>query len=377
MEIGGNTTGENMQISVSEPEKRPGKFIGSHMRYNVTVVPAIPGVVSVSRRFKDFLWLRNKLHMQLPGAFIPPLPPKDFMHRFEDDFVAERRSDLERFLNRCAATPHVASTEVFQSFLSKHEQSWEEGKKNISLQLKSLTSAQLAHQLAMAFPHACNYELGDSLSLEENCLRLHEFAARSYDQLQVLYTATRSMVEHTREAGEMASKMSETLCALNKVETNYAARPSPDRLKVDEQFGEFAGTLEGFSELCKSNLEHCVKHEMQDAGAFVEIVKERQSLKAKLDKARAKADKWRNQMATAQLTPKQQQTRDEDFAKEHSLNDLLRIVTQIILSSEVQKVWSAKIANFRESIQQLASEQITNSRKMHQVWQSVAEQASA
>lgn len=60
---------------------------------------------SVSRRYRDFLWLYNQLHNNNPGVVVPPPPEKQTMGRFDSNFVESRRAACERMLNKAAAHP--------------------------------------------------------------------------------------------------------------------------------------------------------------------------------------------------------------------------------------------------------------------------------
>jgi sorting nexin-1/2 len=58
---------------------------------------------TVSRRYRDFLWLYTQLHNNNPGIIVPPPPEKQAVGRFDTDFVESRRAALERMLNKIAA----------------------------------------------------------------------------------------------------------------------------------------------------------------------------------------------------------------------------------------------------------------------------------
>lgn len=71
---------------------------------------------SVSRRYRDFLWLYNSLHNNNPGVVVPPPPEKQAVGRFDSNFVESRRSALERMLNKTAAHPilqHDGDLKIF------------------------------------------------------------------------------------------------------------------------------------------------------------------------------------------------------------------------------------------------------------------------
>ncbi|RKO90921.1 Phox homologous domain-containing protein, partial [Blyttiomyces helicus] len=72
---------------------------------------------TVSRRFRDFLWLYQQLVARYPGVVIPPVPEKHAIGRFQEDFVESRRSALERCLRKIVAHPLLRDDEDLQIFL--------------------------------------------------------------------------------------------------------------------------------------------------------------------------------------------------------------------------------------------------------------------
>ncbi|KAI9199367.1 Vps5 C terminal like-domain-containing protein [Polychytrium aggregatum] len=95
--------GYSYEVSVGEPQK-VGDAINPHMIYKVrtkTNDPAFRNAeFSVSRRYRDFLWLYNQLVNRYPGAIVPPVPEKHALGRFQDELVEMRRSSFERSLRK-------------------------------------------------------------------------------------------------------------------------------------------------------------------------------------------------------------------------------------------------------------------------------------
>ncbi|KAF2440801.1 Vps5-domain-containing protein [Karstenula rhodostoma CBS 690.94] len=93
-------------IYVGDPHK-VGDLTSSHTEYSVMTKTTSKGYrnseFTVSRRYRDFLWLYNQLHNNNPGIIVPPPPEKQAVGRFDTDFVESRRAALERMLNKTAA----------------------------------------------------------------------------------------------------------------------------------------------------------------------------------------------------------------------------------------------------------------------------------
>jgi sorting nexin-1/2 len=72
---------------------------------------------AVLRRYSDFLWLYERLHMERAGAIVPPIPEKQPVGRFSPAFVEDRRVNLERFLRRVAVHPELQDSKCLDAFL--------------------------------------------------------------------------------------------------------------------------------------------------------------------------------------------------------------------------------------------------------------------
>ncbi|XP_004363489.1 hypothetical protein CAOG_03761 [Capsaspora owczarzaki ATCC 30864] len=118
-------------VMVSKPEKKS-KYSGMKQftSYNVT---SSSMKTSVSRRYKHFNWLHNRLGETFPNVSIPPMPEKVLQanFKFDEHFIEKRRRGLERFLNRVAAHPVLGTSNVFLHFLTAAEKAnWKSGKRS-------------------------------------------------------------------------------------------------------------------------------------------------------------------------------------------------------------------------------------------------------
>ncbi|KAF6265222.1 hypothetical protein COO60DRAFT_1697829 [Scenedesmus sp. NREL 46B-D3] len=95
----------------------------AYISYEVSTVTSLPHFsssrCSVRRRFRDFASLSNLLPKLLHGSFLPARPDKNMIEsrRMSEVFVEERRTALERYLNRLAAHPAAARSEALRVFL--------------------------------------------------------------------------------------------------------------------------------------------------------------------------------------------------------------------------------------------------------------------
>ncbi|GAA5867687.1 hypothetical protein JCM1840_006657 [Sporobolomyces johnsonii] len=74
--------------------------------------------LAVTRRFSHFVALHALLVANFPVLAIPQLPPKAFgAKRFGEEFVEQRRRDLERWVNRVGRHPVLRESEEVRGFL--------------------------------------------------------------------------------------------------------------------------------------------------------------------------------------------------------------------------------------------------------------------
>ncbi|KAI4167821.1 MAG: hypothetical protein LQ343_006893 [Gyalolechia ehrenbergii] len=109
----------SFDITVGDPHK-VGDLTSSHIVYQVHTKTSSKAYkqseFTVSRRYRDFLWLYNSLHSNNPGVVVPPPPEKQAVGRFDSNFVESRRAALERMLNKTAAHPvlqHDGDLKIF------------------------------------------------------------------------------------------------------------------------------------------------------------------------------------------------------------------------------------------------------------------------
>eukprot|EP00540_Astrosyne_radiata_P003689 CAMPEP_0116843162 /NCGR_PEP_ID=MMETSP0418-20121206/11931_1 /TAXON_ID=1158023 /ORGANISM="Astrosyne radiata, Strain 13vi08-1A" /LENGTH=486 /DNA_ID=CAMNT_0004473877 /DNA_START=103 /DNA_END=1563 /DNA_ORIENTATION=- len=118
-----------LHITVSDPVQH-NEGIKKYTSYRVDVRPPstatnMPQDILVNsstfsavlRRYSDFLWLYERLHMEKAGAIIPHVPEKQPVGRFNAAFIEDRRIQLERFLRRVAVHPELADAKCLDTFL--------------------------------------------------------------------------------------------------------------------------------------------------------------------------------------------------------------------------------------------------------------------
>ncbi|KAF9223973.1 Vps5-domain-containing protein [Gyrodon lividus] len=107
-------------ISVEDPQK-VGDPIRAHTLYTVHTRTSSPlfskAFFSVLRRYSDFLWLYETLSMNNPGVVVPPVPEKSPFGRFDQHFIQQRRSALEKCIQKMANHPVLFKDPDLKFFL--------------------------------------------------------------------------------------------------------------------------------------------------------------------------------------------------------------------------------------------------------------------
>ncbi|CAM9663012.1 unnamed protein product, partial [Phaeothamnion confervicola] len=117
---GGGGQTHRLKVTVCDPVKQD-QGMNAYITYKVNTSTDRPDFqysqFSVIRRYKDFVWLHERLGEEFPGIIMPPLPEKMVMGRFDTEFIEKRRKELERFLNRLATHEELSGSGYFRTFL--------------------------------------------------------------------------------------------------------------------------------------------------------------------------------------------------------------------------------------------------------------------
>eukprot|EP00095_Tigriopus_kingsejongensis_P004504 maker-scaffold427_size174323-snap-gene-0.33 protein:Tk04504 transcript:maker-scaffold427_size174323-snap-gene-0.33-mRNA-1 annotation:"sorting nexin-9" len=114
--------------AIASPKKESKlKGLKSFIAYQLT--PSFNNI-QVSRRFKHFDWLHERLSEKFTFIPIPPLPDKQIQGRYEDEFIEHRRKQLQSFVDRMCRHPILSQSEVWQHFLTcTDDKKWKTGKR--------------------------------------------------------------------------------------------------------------------------------------------------------------------------------------------------------------------------------------------------------
>ncbi|XP_046978401.1 sorting nexin lst-4 [Vanessa cardui] len=115
-------------VTVASPKKES-KFKGikSFIAYQLT--PSFNNI-QVSRRYKHFDWLHERLQEKFTLIPIPPLPDKQISGRYDEQLIERRRVQLQEFVDWMCKHPVLSKSDVWQHFLTcTDEKRWKAGKR--------------------------------------------------------------------------------------------------------------------------------------------------------------------------------------------------------------------------------------------------------
>lgn len=86
--------------------------------------------IQVSRRYKHFDWLHERLEEKFSVIPIPPLPDKQISGRYEEHFIEHRKTQLQAFVNCVCRHPILSRSRVWNHFITcTDEKQWKLGKR--------------------------------------------------------------------------------------------------------------------------------------------------------------------------------------------------------------------------------------------------------
>ena len=136
------------RVDVRPPANTPGDIPQD------VILAGSTGFSAVLRRYSDFLWLYERLHIERAGAIVPPIPEKQPVGRFSPTFVEERRVQLERFLRRAATHPELADAPALDTFLRADDVTFQAAKHSKGSSAPIMASSQMMLSSTMQLSHS-------------------------------------------------------------------------------------------------------------------------------------------------------------------------------------------------------------------------------
>ncbi|KAH8155663.1 uncharacterized protein LAJ45_00673 [Morchella importuna] len=205
--------GPVFDISVGDPHK-VGDLTSAHTVYQVRTKTTSKAYrnseFTVSRRYRDFLWLYSALNNNNPGVVVPPPPEKQAVGRFDDNFVESRRSALERMLNKTAVHPILQNDPDLKLFLESEAL-------NGDIKHKEKQAPPIGESKGM-FSSLGFTVAGKFVETDEWFHDRKNYLDALEIQLKSLLKAVDTVIKQRKDLAEAASDFSSSLHALSTVE---------------------------------------------------------------------------------------------------------------------------------------------------------------
>ncbi|KAK6536968.1 Vacuolar protein sorting-associated protein 5 [Arthrobotrys megalospora] len=204
-------------IQVGDPHK-VGDLTSAHIVYQVSTKTSskaykIPEF-TVSRRYRDFLWLYNALIVSNPGIIVPPPPEKQQLGRFDQDFVESRRAALERMLNKIALHPVLQQDGDLKIFLESESFTVDiKQKERQTASVETGGGGLFGFGVGGAFSTAQKFVETDEWFLDRKA-----YLDALEIQLKNLMKSIDAVIKQRKELAESANEFGNSLHALSAVE---------------------------------------------------------------------------------------------------------------------------------------------------------------
>lgn len=358
-------------IAVGDPTKI-GDLTSAHTVYKVSTktnskaykVPEF----SVTRRYRDFLWLYDQLNRNCPGVIVPPPPEKQNMGRFSDNFIEARRYALERMLEKISKHPVLRGDGDFKLFLESE---------SFSADIKQRPIDQrLAHEGHKGF-----LGLGSAFSIAgkfvetDEYFDLHKNAFDTLDhQLKQLSKAVDIVIRQRKDLAHTTSEFGAALSALSTVE-------------LSRSLSDALGSLSDLQDKIKELHERQAQQDLLTLGHTIEeYIRLITSVKAAFA-ARQKA--WLAWQQADSDSAKRKSTGDKIRRQARTQTDRLNVVDQEMteaerrshtakvefdnvskrLKSEIKRFDADKVEDFKTSIEVFLESAVEAQKELIEHWE--------
>eukprot|EP00922_Rhytidocystis_sp_ex-Travisia-forbesii_P025695 GHVS01037701.1.p1 GENE.GHVS01037701.1~~GHVS01037701.1.p1 ORF type:complete len:685 (+),score=88.85 GHVS01037701.1:2529-4583(+) len=227
---------EKFKVRVSDPEVRSGTAgpLSKYIVYLVTGSSGRCGKFSSRKRYSDFQWLRDQLVLTLPGVFIPPLPRKQKLGRFEEQFVEARRTGLEEFLGRLFNRRNICDTSLFRIWLVRPEGGMEMLKKEFA----SRRSQDVLNDYKLIYAQYLNNIGSCSRSHLTRFIWFKQFLQKHLATLQELHGGLSKLASLSNSQFYTISNVYSEFCDLKRQENDFLSKvPDIDQPGRDDISG--------------------------------------------------------------------------------------------------------------------------------------------
>ncbi|XP_025086940.1 sorting nexin lst-4-like [Pomacea canaliculata] len=227
--------------------------------------------IQVSRRYKHFDWLHERLEAKFICVPIPPLPDKQVTGRYEEDFVQERMKFLQMWINRMVRHPLISRSEVFLHFLTcTDDKKWKQGKRKAEKDEYQgfkffLTLSPPPQEMDMRDVDArmevfCKFVMGMTDNVKQVHSIILDYAKKQMGPFKREYTkigtafkqlaATFNMDTH-EASRQLTAAIDHTGDAYNDIGVMFERQPPCDAYPFLDSLHEYKGILQTYPDVLK------------------------------------------------------------------------------------------------------------------------------
>lgn len=252
---------------VASPKKESKlKGLKSFIAYQLT--PSLNNI-QVSRRYKHFDWLHERLTEKFCIVPIPPLPDKQISGRYEEQFIERRRLQLQSFVQRVCDHPVLSRSDVWMHFLTCTDaKRWKTGKRKaekdeviganifsvINVPDKSLDSFQMESQTDAFGRFVQSFDAAVRLmqqNFAEHVKRHQQPYKRDYQRIAQSFKNLGNAMEldGLRETEPLTRALSHTGDTYEKIATICEDQPRLDLEPMGDVLHDYRGLLASFPDI--------------------------------------------------------------------------------------------------------------------------------
>lgn len=362
-------------ISVGDPTKI-GDLTSAHTVYKVSTKTSSKAFktseFSVTRRYRDFLWLYDQLNRNAPGAIVPPPPEKQAVGRFSENFIEARRYALERMLDKIAKHPILRTDGDFKLFLESE---------TFSVDIKQRPVDQkIAHESHKGF-----LGLGSAFTMSGKFIESDEYFDQqkaTFDsldhQLKQLSKAVDIVIKQRKDLAQSTSDFGAALSALSTVELSRT---------LSDALGSLSDLQDKIKELHERQAQQdllTLGHTVEEYVRLISSIKQAfsarqkawlawQSAEGEAAKRKSTGDKIRKQARTQQdrLSMVDQEMTDAE-RKSHQLKSDFENVGKL-LRAEIKRFDADKVEDFKTSVEVFLESAVEAQKELIEHWEFYSE----
>ncbi|EPZ32028.1 Phox domain-containing protein [Rozella allomycis CSF55] len=320
---------------------------------------------TVKRRYNEFFFLHNLLMSKYHGVFVPPIPEKSAIGRFQEDFLEARRLGLERCLKNFTRHPVLFRDPSLIAFLSmdSFEGVMKEAKKEDRTNKFDLIKTVNNILSTMSLSR----HVGDNW-FEEKRMQIE----RLESQFKGLLKALEAISKQRKEVGSSMASFGEAIISLSNVEIH---RGLSDLMVA---FGKTHQNLKEFQEdqtetlICVtsefyryiSSINHAFNNRLKIFHSLTHFKDSLRKKKENLFKLRGG-----NKSKPEKIQQLEQQV-EQDEKVEIEMEKELETIDQTI-KQEMDYFDDVKIRDFRKAINEYFQKTLIVQRKVVNLWKSL------